>query len=977
MVNKVNKDAFKKLKKLSIEKRIEVANSPVGASMLALLTPSQFADLFPRYYQESLPDVGGFRAAISKRSQEKQQDILSGLAAGQGGSIDQAERAGRQMRQGSTGGGGGSYTPYKGGAYSPAQAAALARSVGATPEEAQFLGAVTKGESSGIPTKHNPNAQTGDDSYGLWQVNMIGAMGPKRMKQFGISRYEDLYDPKTNAKAALMILREQGRGAWGAYRDMQKRGEWESAYKSASAGAYGNVEMPQAAGATPSEAGGGGTSAGGNMVGKSFANAKGNTECATYAQQAGGVGHTSGWKPGQHASSGSLKPGDWVAAFHGDKYMNIRNREDPGNGSHVARFESYIYDNNGKIIGMNVTHQYNGSGGVIPGKFMFGSGGEFDASRYHQIVDRGSPASMSVSDGSDAKVQERQRFYKQNPQADDSDQVSKAEAQGQTADVKPAIQVAPPPPHPAASAPQTADLNETIKLHKEKYLNEVIKKHPAAEAPIVGPGRSGVWQQTIDGLKKSGVPFKETAEGIEVNISRKDQRYKDVLKDMRDNELDPKQFLDKIKYTPGGEQQTASTHSQEMRSKIEGYYGQKISDHEYNMLLRATHAESSAKRHVPQEHAMIMGTILNRAKKDGSIEKALMKNYQFESVTGRTKGRFSPNPAYKAGPGVERMGSMYKGVMDHLHNVSPDQRYFTSEKGDKSGWHAKMVKMGGDVHGGTRFGTKLGTEAPPEVKVAQAPPPPTGIPLDQTRSQEPGATTPKPTVEPPKPPSTMEKIGKELFPGGGAKAEAGVTVAKPEATTSTPSAPPTPTTTPAAAPTPVTPSATMPSEKVAGVTGAATGGAFDVGDGGIKAFPIDGLRGDNTLVVNKKEQPLFTMNSNEPAVYDPSKNRVDVIPKTNGNAMGPSVDGLRTEFDALRQELGNKLSDAGKVPTQQQAMPIQEIKNDMPSFINNLTNQNKTPYQNPAAQRAYARTRFGESTTRDPTNDYTFGNTNV
>ena len=439
MVNKVNKDAFKKLKKLSIEKRIEVANSPVGASMLALLTPSQFADLFPRYYQESLPDVGGFRAAISKRSQEKQQDILSGLAAGQGGSIDQAERAGRQMRQGSTGGGGGSYTPYKGGAYSPAQAAALARSVGATPEEAQFLGAVTKGESSGIPTKHNPNAQTGDDSYGLWQVNMIGAMGPKRMKQFGISRYEDLYDPKTNAKAALMILREQGRGAWGAYRDMQKRGEWESAYKSASAGAYGNVEMPQAAGATPSEAGGGGTSAGGNMVGKSFANAKGNTECATYAQQAGGVGHTSGWKPGQHASSGSLKPGDWVAAFHGDKYMNIRNREDPGNGSHVARFESYIYDNNGKIIGMNVTHQYNGSGGVIPGKFMFGSGGEFDASRYHQIVDRGSPASMSVSDGSDAKVQERQRFYKQNPQADDSDQVSKAEAQGQTADVKPAI----------------------------------------------------------------------------------------------------------------------------------------------------------------------------------------------------------------------------------------------------------------------------------------------------------------------------------------------------------------------------------------------------------------------------------------------------------------------------------------------------------------------------------------------------------
>jgi hypothetical protein len=977
MANKVNKDAFKKLKKLSIEKRIEVANSPVGASMLALLTPSQFADLFPRYYQEGLPDVGGFRAAISKKSQEKQQDILSGLAERGGGSLEDAERTGRQRREGSTGGGGGGsgrggYGNVKG-SFSAAQYAATLRQAGFKESDIALMTAVGMQESAGNVGAANDKNPARERSYGLWQININAhPFDSPEMRYAGVNSVSDLNDPVKNAKVAYYLYYKTGTGIrhWGGYTD----GGYKQYLGTAQAAAAGRA-VPSGGETTPQGGGGGGTPAGGNMVGKSFANAKGNTECATYAQQAGGVGHTSGWKPGQSASAGGLKPGDWVAAFHGDKYMNIRNREDPGNGSHVARFESYIYDNNGKIIGMNVTHQYNGSGGVIPGKFMFGSGGEFDAGRYHQIVDRGSPASMSVSDGSDAKVQERQKFYKQNPQADDSDQVSKAEAQGQTADVKPAIQVAPPAPHPAAN--QTADLNETIKLHKEKFLNEIEKKKPMVNAPLVGPGREGAWKMTIDELKKAGLSPKETSEGLEITMSRKDPRYKEAIDGMRNEGLDPKTFLDKIKYTPGEDQATASTHSQAMRSKIEGYYGQKISDHEYDMLLRATHAESSAKRHVPEEHAMIMGTILNRAKKDGSIEKTLMKKYQFESVTGRTKGHFSPNPAYKAGPGVDRMGSMYKGVMDHLHNVSPDQRYFTSEKGDKSGWHAKMVKMGGDVHGGTRFGTKLGTEVPPEVKVAQAPPPPTGIPLEQTRPQEPTATTPKPTVEPPKPPSTMEKIGKELFPGGGTKAEAGVTVAKPEATTSTPSAPPAPTTTPAAAPTPVTPTATMPSEKVAGVTGAATGGAFDVGDGGIKAFPIDGLRGDNTLVVNKKEQPLFTMNSNEPAVYDPSKNRVDVIPKTNGNAMGPSVDGIRSEFDALRQEIGNKLSDAGRVPTQQQARPIQEIKNDMPSFINDLTNQNKTPYQNPAAARAYARTRFGEGTTRDPTNDYTFGNTNV
>ena len=149
MANKVNKSVFNKLKKLAMKERMQVVNSSVGESMLAFLTPTQFAELFPKYYEQGLPDVGGFREAISKKSQQKQQDILTGLASGQATNLGEAESRGRSIREGSTGTGGGKYTPYTGGSYSHAQAAALAKSVGATPEEARILGALVKQESTG------------------------------------------------------------------------------------------------------------------------------------------------------------------------------------------------------------------------------------------------------------------------------------------------------------------------------------------------------------------------------------------------------------------------------------------------------------------------------------------------------------------------------------------------------------------------------------------------------------------------------------------------------------------------------------------------------------------------------------------------------------------------------------------------------------------------------------------------------------
>ena len=77
--------------------------------------------------------------------------------------------------------------------------------------------AVTLAESSGNPYAHNPNRSTGDNSYGLLQVNMIDRLGPERRAQFGIASNEDLFDPATNFRAAKKIFDQQGIGAWGAY----------------------------------------------------------------------------------------------------------------------------------------------------------------------------------------------------------------------------------------------------------------------------------------------------------------------------------------------------------------------------------------------------------------------------------------------------------------------------------------------------------------------------------------------------------------------------------------------------------------------------------------------------------------------------------------------------------------------------------------------------------------------------------------
>lgn len=100
-------------------------------------------------------------------------------------------------------------------ALSAQQIYSLARAAGFDADAAEAMTAIALAESGGNPAI--TNMKPPDGSYGLWQINMYGSLGPSRRAQFGLASNDDLKDPATNARAAYWIWLHQGYAAWGAY----------------------------------------------------------------------------------------------------------------------------------------------------------------------------------------------------------------------------------------------------------------------------------------------------------------------------------------------------------------------------------------------------------------------------------------------------------------------------------------------------------------------------------------------------------------------------------------------------------------------------------------------------------------------------------------------------------------------------------------------------------------------------------------
>jgi hypothetical protein len=77
----------------------------------------------------------------------------------------------------------------------------LARGAGWSSDKATTMTQIAYKESSWNTNAHNPNRATGDNSYGLWQINMLA----HTLAGLGISKNEDLFDPVKNAKAAYKV----------------------------------------------------------------------------------------------------------------------------------------------------------------------------------------------------------------------------------------------------------------------------------------------------------------------------------------------------------------------------------------------------------------------------------------------------------------------------------------------------------------------------------------------------------------------------------------------------------------------------------------------------------------------------------------------------------------------------------------------------------------------------------------------------
>jgi hypothetical protein len=106
----------------------------------------------------------------------------------------------------------------------------LALNQGLSEQQAVIMTAIALAESAGKPGNHNFNESTGDESYGLWQINMLGALGPDRRRALGLTDNMQLADPETNARGMAYVLKS-GYNAWTVYRTGAYRQYLPAAYR--------------------------------------------------------------------------------------------------------------------------------------------------------------------------------------------------------------------------------------------------------------------------------------------------------------------------------------------------------------------------------------------------------------------------------------------------------------------------------------------------------------------------------------------------------------------------------------------------------------------------------------------------------------------------------------------------------------------------------------------------------------------------
>jgi hypothetical protein len=101
----------------------------------------------------------------------------------------------------------------------------LLKEVGFKGKALEQAWAIVMRESNCRSHAYNGNENTGDNSYGIFQINMIENIGDSRREKFGMVSNAMLLDPVTNAQIAHYM--SKGGTDWSAWKGMTPRAqEW-------------------------------------------------------------------------------------------------------------------------------------------------------------------------------------------------------------------------------------------------------------------------------------------------------------------------------------------------------------------------------------------------------------------------------------------------------------------------------------------------------------------------------------------------------------------------------------------------------------------------------------------------------------------------------------------------------------------------------------------------------------------------------
>jgi len=178
------------------------------------------------------------------------------------------------------------------------------------------------------------------------------------------------------------------------------------------------------------------------------------------------------------------------------------------------------------------------------------------------------------------------------------------------------------------------------------------------------------------------------------------------------------------------------------RLKAEQYLGRSMTNDEWDVLLRTVYAESG-RGEAGREDAMILATILNRARSAGSYSRGviaqgylrqgltvlavLFAENQFQAVTG-TVGNRRPSAHWTRGPNHNEVEGIFRAIMQFLDRVPHNQVAFTAASaaaygaGTNISYRDTMLRNGGQTVGRTVFNTALLDQARPQNMAPAAAP---------------------------------------------------------------------------------------------------------------------------------------------------------------------------------------------------------------------------------------------------------------